>query len=249
MRYIVPVLTALTLISYPCQAEVIDGPANVREAPSGITLFSLEDGIRVQHRKSDGRWFEIAVAVRIDPRTDFADTEMSVIKKGVTLYEENGKKIGATLSNVRTWPGEEVGNETQITVLIGGYTHQQNVRPDSILESNLAVLLEANKHVSQNVFSAHLADLQYEPWIDRDGFTSYINFNKPNNDPSPWPRAILFFYENTLIAVYHERVIASNRVAPSVNIRGGTMSYVTDVPIALRNKFSDIYYQIIENAD
>ena len=243
-------LVTLLLISLPCGAEVIDGPANVREAPGGKVLFSLNDNIPVESNEQNKDWFHVHLPVYVDEKTAFADPGEPVLNQGVDLFDERGRKLGATLARMKAdlFFDEEVHNGRRI-VVIEGFTHRKNIRNDSILEPQLAAVLNRGNILSIDTFQEHLKSFHYQEWMPKQGFHGYIQFNQASTDPSPWPRAILFFFDKKLIAVYHGKPVPSKRIAASTTIRDYTMSYVTTVSPELRKKFSTIYYPIIEGAD
>jgi len=243
-------IAVLAFASLSAAAEVIDGPANVRDIPNGRVLFSLDDKVLVESGKSENEWLNIQIPVYVDVNGSFADGAKTVLNKSVKLYDERGTRIGITLEKVKAEPffDEDVHNGRKIVVL-KGITHRQNIRQDSILELQLGGALNASTTLSLEDFRDHLKSFHYKEWMPRANFLAYIQFNDPTTDPTPWPRAILFFYEGKLIAVYHGKPVPSSRITASAKIRGDTMSYVTGVAPELRKKFSAIYYPIIEGAD
>jgi len=243
-------IALVALVSLPCAAEVIDGPANVREAPDGRALLALDDKVSVESKEYNNDWFNIDLPVYVDVKNAFADKAPPILNKGIKLYDERGVKIGITLEKVKAdlFFDEDIHNGRKIVVL-KGFAHRQNIRRDSILEPQLSAVLNASKALALEDFRNHIKSFRYKEWMPRERFISYIQFNRPTTDPTPWPRAILFFYEGKLVAVYHGRPIPSTRITASAKIRGDTMSYVNNIPQELRKKFSVIYYPIIEGAD
>lgn len=243
-------IVGLAFISLTAEAEMIDGPANIRDKPNGRILFTLADNVGIECRKAENDWFDIALPVYVDVNGSFADEEKIVLNKDVKLYDVHGKYIGVALESLETEPfyDEDITNGRKIVVLKGS-THRKNIRRDSILELNLGAALEKRNAFALTDFSGHLNAFHYKVWMPRDKFNPYIYFNNPTTSAAPWPRAVLFFYERKLVAVYHDKPIQSDRITPSVKIRGSTMSYVKGVAPELRKKLADIYYPMIEVAD
>src|SRR5712692_2604317 len=220
-------IALVALVNLPCAAEVIDGPANVREAPDGRALLALDDKVSVESKEYNNDWFNIDLPVYVDVKNAFADKAPPILNKGIKLYDERGVKIGITLEKVKA----------------------DLFFDEDIHKGRKIVVLNASKALALEDFHDHIKSFRYKEWMPRERFISYIQFNRPTTDPTPWPRAILFFYEGKLVAVYHGRPIPSTRITASAKIRGDTMSYVNNIPQELRKKFSVIYYPIIEGAD
>lgn len=243
-------IVGLAFISMSAEAEMIDGPANVRDKLDGRVLFALADNAGIECRKIENDWFDIALPVYVDAKESFADDAKTILNKDVKLYDEHGKNIGITLDGLETEPfyDEDITNGRKIVVL-KGFTHRRNIRRDSILELNLGAALDKSNAFALTDFSGHLNAFHYNAWMPRDKFNPYIYFDNPTTSEAPWPRAVMFFYENRLVAVYHDKPIPSDRITPSVKIRGSTMSYVMGVTPEIRKKLAAIYYPMIEVAD
>lgn len=243
-------IVALVFISLTAEAEMIDGSANVRDKPNGRVIFSLDNNVDITGSRIKNDWFDIALPVYVDVKGSFADEEKMILNKEVKLYDEHGKNIGVVLERLKTEPfsDDDISNGRKI-VVIKGVTHRKNIKQDSILELNLGAALDKSNAFALADFSEHLNLFRYKVWIPRDKFSPYVYRDNPINDVTPWPRAILFFYDERLVAVYHDKPIRSDRITLSVTIRGSTMSYVMGVEPEIRKKLAAIYYPIIEVAD
>src|SRR6478752_267516 len=60
-------------------SERIDGPANIRAAANGKTIYSLDHNIPVTAREPEKGWMEIGVWVDLD------NPDQKIIKKGAAL--------------------------------------------------------------------------------------------------------------------------------------------------------------------
>jgi hypothetical protein len=243
-------MVLFAFVSLNAWAEMIDGPANIRDKPNGRTLFSLNDNVIVESSSPQHGWFKIDLPVYVDEDKSFVDDEGMVLNDSVKLYDENGSQIGNTLSKVKAFPyyDQSVVNGRRVVVL-KGVTSKKNIRPKSILELRLAAVLDTSKTLSLDKFHDVMTEFHFKEWMPHEKFTPYILFDDVTISPSPWPRAVLFFYDKKFVAVYHSKPISSSHLILSEDIRGSTMSYVQNVKLEIRDKLSEIYYPIINTAN
>lgn len=106
-------------------------------------------------------------------------------------------------------------------------------------------LVNSSASLVLNDFKKHFQTFNYEEFITRDGFTSYVCFQ---DSPTPWPDSILFFHENKLLAYFGPK-LTSKRVTSTALLRGTTVSYFGKVAPEVRKKFEIIYFTYIEQAN
>ena len=118
------------------QAEIIDGPANVRNMPSGTILFELYDYIHVFKETCDGDW--CSIRLRVEVSEDAMDGNK--IKANQNLrYSLKDSPIGRTIKEInlsspdRRTPGVVSG-------VIFGFTHKKNIRTE--ISTDLKKLFE-----------------------------------------------------------------------------------------------------------
>ena len=106
-------------------------------------------------------------------------------------------------------------------------------------------LVSSSASLALDDFRKHFQTFNYEEFISRDGFTSYVCFQ---DSPTPWPDSILFFHEKRLIAYFGPKLM-SKRVTATALLRGTTVSYFGKVTPEVRKKFESIYFTYIEQAN
>ena len=106
-------------------------------------------------------------------------------------------------------------------------------------------LLNSSASLMEGDFKKYFRTFNYEEFISRDGFTSYVCFQ---DSPTPWPDSILFFHEKKLIAYFGPK-LTSKRVTGTALLRGTTVSYFGKITPEVRKKFEDIYFTYIEQAN
>jgi len=120
---------------------------------------------------------------------------------------------------------------------------------DAICKGNpkaqVEALLGSSASLALDDFDKHFKAFNYEEFISRDGFTSYVCFQ---DSPTPWPEAILFFREKKLIAFFGSK-LTSKRVTDTALLRGTTVSFFGKMSPELRKKFENIYFSYIEQAN
>jgi hypothetical protein len=133
------ILLLFLLLSSISYAELIDGPANIREKPEGELLFSLNNDIRVHVESYRENWYRISLQVWIK-KADVINEKQ--IKKDSVLYDSTGVEIGKTLNNVT--PNQErkllYNNFLQrYTCELSGYTFKNNVQSISRAKAQIIV--------------------------------------------------------------------------------------------------------------
>lgn len=121
------IVLLVLILSSPVTAQLIDGPANIREKPNGKLLFSINDNVPVDYRFFQNDWYVVSFTVNV-PETNFSSE--NVIAKETKLYDSNGNEIGKTLDNIplskenTTYHPE---NQTY-TCVLEGYTFKNNLK-------------------------------------------------------------------------------------------------------------------------
>lgn len=212
----------------PVVGERIDGPANVRDTVNGKHLFTLYDKALVECSALENDWYRIGIYADIDT----SEFGMDSIRAGRKILVD-GEVIGEI---VTTLSASTSRGGKQAWVILYGYTHKDNIDPESIIEPAL------EKHIQQSNGDRTLKS--WEPFIDQfalqenSDFLEYHLFSNYENwldDPSPGFRIGLIFQKDRLVAILHSRPIRVS--GTEENLLGGAFDCVTYSDFAQREKF------------
>ncbi|MDT8413380.1 MAG: hypothetical protein RQ875_13020 [Vicingaceae bacterium] len=185
----------------------IDGPANVRDTINGKKiLFSLNDNLIVECTEAVNDWQMIGYYIKLDS----IQYETFKLEPEDTLFDIDGNKIGITKSEVDVWMGNE--NNGVSYGLIVGYTHKQNIKPESVIENVLARLInDSEKIITLDNLKPLIKSFQLETCSsnsmgDENG-KWYFKWDNSIDDPSPQDRITLIIENNELIGIVHIRKI------------------------------------------
>jgi hypothetical protein len=194
-----------------CFAELIDGPANIRDNPNGKVIFSLDNNVEVDVSINikDG-WNRVGLWVYIDEMNVISKEHK--IKKDTILYDSKNKKIGKLFEEV-TWYGidtEYDKKNKRLGVFIDGYTYPGNISNDSKIEIIIEKMVDNSKNLDFKYFEKHIHEFKYykwgENWNKEGHFSGYV-YSEPYLDDmiAGSARIALIFYRNKLAGILHER--------------------------------------------
>lgn len=122
----------LSILSVSLLGQYIDGPANIRETPTGEKIFTINNFVKIDLRDNQPQndWYEIFLRCYVLPDRLIDKT---IIKQGTTLFSITGDSIGFTFvqfkvyenSNERYWKYNEL---EKIEISLKGHTYKSNIR-------------------------------------------------------------------------------------------------------------------------
>lgn len=180
--------------------ERIDGPANIRDSINGNLLFELFENVEIQAADFKNNWCEIGLFVKLNDK----EHKNGTIEKNKDLTNSDGQIIGKTLKETTTWI--DISNKDGYYGFIAGFTHENNIKKESLIENILIDYLKTNNR-NKNDFVSFLDKYGFE---ERDDILNYQCFYIYENwitDPSPGFRVCLLFQDNILQGVFHSRNI------------------------------------------
>lgn len=208
----------------PIIGERIDGPANIRNKPNGEVLFELYDDVRVESTSLNGDWYEILIHADIN----FDEVGMNAMKEGREVFVD-GKKVGKILktANFATGHGRD-----KAYVMLNGFSHKNNIRPNSIIENSFVSHLEKGKR-EYNHWRTFIKEFQLEKeGISYKKLQTYFNYESGIENPSSGFRMVLLFENKDLIGWMHSR-----KMNPSISnlttkhlIYGSSVTFFNDYP-------------------
>ncbi len=214
--------TFIILIAFVCffhgsfaLAEVIDGPANLRDKPNGKVIAVLNNNVEVEMYPPyvlDKVWYSIVFIGYVEKR--FYIAESGAVRANSNLLNEQGQIIGKTLEDIKAdWDIGE--NNGRVGVVINHIcTHKGNIKASSIPETELAALLDSRETTIQKSELQQLLDkYAFQNWsvVKDKEIEDYFIHENTLYDLSPMPRLQLIFYKNTLISVIHRGLLHNNK--------------------------------------
>lgn len=213
--------------------ERIDGPANVRNELNGEIILELFDNAMVDVSELDNDWYEVVIFAELN-HSDYHDgeAEKTLIKAGRPIVQKD-ERIGTFKKDIkiRTYLGN--GGRTVFAEL-KGYTHKDNIKQYTIIERAIEEKLTDNERSLAN----------WKPFIKKFGLEEEdLDFARTENitffgnsdgvaemGPSPGPRVVLIFDEQTLIGFFHSRSINIEDTNTIQLERYGAASFFRDYP-------------------
>ncbi|MGN6416492.1 MAG: hypothetical protein ACTHMC_03300 [Pseudobacter sp.] len=185
-------------VAEPVISERIDGPANIRAAANGKTIYSLDHNIPVTAREPEKGWMEIGVWVDLD------NPDQKMIKKDAVL-KRDGKPIGKALEDIHLYETITV-NEKKRGV-INGFTAVNNIQAGTILENAFAEYLADKSTVKLDEIKPLLDTYRFEDFNGLEkGNTGFVFYESNVLDPTAQPRFWPVFNNNKeLVLIFHGR--------------------------------------------
>jgi hypothetical protein len=212
----------------PVVGERIDGPANVRDTVNGKHIFTLFDKALVDNLTLENDWYRVGIYADIDT----SEFGMDSIHPGRKILVD-GEVIGEV---VKTMSATTSHGGKKAWVFLYGYTHMENIDPESIIEPEL------EKYIQHSNGARTLRS--WQPFIDRFalqddsdflGYRLFSNYENSFDDPSPSFRIGLAFEKDRLVAILHSRPIRV--LGTQENLLDGAFDCVTYPDFAQREKF------------
>jgi hypothetical protein len=184
--------------SEPLLGERIDGPANIRDAVNGKLLFTLNDGVLVTNSTGKNGWHLVGIMMDIDK----SELENGELKKGRKITVD-GKEVGELQADMKVTTGR---SDKDAWAELIGYTHKDNIKPNSVIETVLADYLKTvSDERSVKDFQDFIRKFELEKTDSFEGYTVYYNYENWLDDPSPMWRTGLVFQKNRLVSILHSR--------------------------------------------
>lgn len=162
-KYLLIVLF-IFIVSFNVTAQLIDGPANIREKPNGKVLYSINDNVPVDYRFFQNDWYIVSFTVNV-PEADFS-IENGISKEAI-LYDIAGNEIGKAMDNIPVSKENITYHQENhiYTCVLEGYTFKNN------LKDSISIVSIADRIKAPNKKCSSLIDIA----------KSYIEMNQKDN--------------------------------------------------------------------
>ena len=246
MRNSLSILLLLIVPLINTKAEIIDGPANVREQPNGVINYVLNNNQYVYAHELSDNWFKLTVTALVKKEDLQNDT---LISKGALLYgQDYATPIGNTESRLNiSGYTMETENEDFIEVMLFGYTFKNNIKVESILEREVERILNhsilEDLPILKKKFNFNEYQVgEYYVWTTYDW-------------ENPWGSAdfrmmIYFNSDKKIIGVANiNRKLSIKKKSESTIDRNYRMQYIIDMPEKEQKIFEDLMTRAFATRD
>ncbi len=204
--------------------EKVDGPANVRDKPNGEVVFELYDNAIIQVANDTGDWVRIGIYCS----TNKEQQNNSVMEVNAILYDNNHKAFGKMHKDFIALIMDESSDDGY--AYLEGYTHRDNIRPESVIEKDLVSFIGQNGR-DKSVFQTFVDKYQMQRDSAHLDFESFFIYENWITDPSPGYRVSLLFIDSQLQGVMHSREVnLSNTTKYDLGTFRYQVSFFNDYP-------------------
>lgn len=181
-------------ISTSTLAEVIDGPANLRESPKGEVAVSLNNGVSVSVVERSGSWYKVKLLAFVSMEDYFGQGNLNA---NIALKDMHGLEIGHSISSFSNFESFKMGNMYGLVIML--YTYKSNIVAESILEERVVSLINVDS-LDENTLQ-RLKYFEMQRWSNVDGYDTGIVF-EPVTEPMGQAIRIILFFENGKVVAF-----------------------------------------------
>lgn len=212
-------IVVLMIRQLSCHAEIINGPANVRDHKNGKILFELYDSISINIDQADSIWFYLELLVHVNKKnlTINKNNNRFYIKDNSVIFNEEFKPIGKTKCKIETFP-DDATITSDTAYFLRGYTFHENIYSNSIPEVQLSTLIASRASFIKD-FENHIKKNNYKEYENKNKFNIY-HLNGVEILGSPPVRIALIFYNDSLFAIISKNVINEEKSVKSEFLAG-----------------------------
>lgn len=224
----------------PILGERTQGTVLILDKADGIPLFELYDNVLVESTPAQGGVVQILVYADLKPE----EFNLEMLEEGRYLVAA-GDTIGKVLKTHEVITGQ--GEKTYAMLM--GYTALKNIKPETIIENDLAQKLQENNKDFSN-WEGFIKKYDLSPeGFDYKNFESYYNYENSIEDPSPGFRVVLLFEAKKLVGIVHARPMNLNGFNTQKLDRGYRVSFVADFPQNQQKDFVNYVNTWLKNVD
>lgn len=248
-RIMLPLILMFVLVStWTVYAELIDGPANIRDEPQGQELILLNDGVLVDSSECMDDWHNIGLMIYFDGESH----KDGGVAKNSILHDAQANQIGIALTDLAPSPWLDLKYDEGLDryyFFFHGYTHKDNIKENSTVEDMLLrTLIENQNNLSLAALKQHIDMHEYYRWSSKGDFETYLYYEFTVGLYSKGARLILFFYNGELVAILHNRDI-DYTFEDKTTIRGYNFGYIGNIERTIKEQLEEYYFPVILYAE
>jgi len=205
-KIILPLL--LVLFFAKGHAEITNGTINVYYKSKKEIAFKLFDNVKIECGDPEGKW--ISMVIYLPSQKELYKPNIK-LKKGYSLVDSTGKKIGYVVSDsIDIMP---LGSKSQnlYQMRFAGYIKAEDVRPSTVPENVLQQLINSNKtNLNFDYFKSFITDFGLRYYMDEidkkyPSNKSYVLWHDTYVVSNAVFRFQLIFNNDKLVAILHSR--------------------------------------------
>lgn len=221
--------------------ERVRGQTDVRGAPGGAVLFTLNDSTLVTCGKAEGGWYPVGLQLALPASAHGTDT----LRKGQALVV-GGKTVGEVARDMYVHLSS-TGKESWAELT--GYVPRDRIYPFSIIEEALAGYMDTVKGRTVEALQPFITSFALEQFSELKPYDTYFAYESWIEDPSPLPRVQLVFLENRLVGVVHSRPLEISHAADHQLERGFRVLFLEETPKEVKEDFTKQFNHFITSVD
>jgi hypothetical protein len=204
-------LSLLVLFCLKTNAEITNGAINVYYKSKKEIAFKLFDNVKIQCGDPKGKWLSMVIYLPSQKELYKANIKL---KKGYSLIDSTGKKIGYVVSDLIDVMPLYSKSQNLYQIRFAGYIKAEDVRSSTVPENALQQLINSNNsNLNFNYFKGFITDFglsYYSDEIDKKypPNKSYVLWYDTYVVSDAVFRFQLIFDKDKLVAILHSRKLA-----------------------------------------
>jgi hypothetical protein len=209
MKPIKIILSFLLVLFYlKTNAEITNGTINVYYKSKKEVAFKLFDNVKIQCGDPEGKW--ISMVIYMPSQKELYKPNIK-LKKGYSLVDSTGKKIGYVVSDSIDIMPLYSKSQNLYQMRFAGYIKAEDMRASTVPENVLQQLINSNKtNLNFNYLKSFITDFglrYYKDEIDKKypPNKSYVLWHDTYVVSDAVFRFQLIFNKDKLVAILHSR--------------------------------------------
>jgi hypothetical protein len=206
-------LLLLVLFNLNADAEITNGTTNVYYQSKKEIAFKLFDNVKIECGDPEGKWVSMVIYL---PSTKELYKPNVKLKKGYSLIDSTGKKIGYVVSDSIDVMPLYSKSQNLYQIRFAGYIKAEDVRSSTVPENILQQLINSNSaNLNFNSFKRFITDFglsYYKDEMDKKypPNKSYVLWHDTYVFSDAVFRFQLIFNKDKLVAILHSRKLSIN---------------------------------------
>jgi len=136
------------IIAAPASAQVLEEKAILVDSKRGEASFELMRGQHIYTYEPDDGWYKARKKVFLKP----ADVSGRTLSSGAQFYDEEGKKIGSALTELKLYEIDTIDgfrSDRRIVAVVQGYIFETKIADGTVPEEQIGEILKLKNRTQQ----------------------------------------------------------------------------------------------------